>query len=70
MEEDRNTGEWERHRLCIGASSICPGADVSPLFVASLGQDSNQEIYIVAIERDPMDAVASGVLYQITDPTL
>ncbi|CAI8033613.1 HHIP-like protein 1 [Geodia barretti] len=70
MEEDRDTGEWERHRLCIGDSSICPGADVSPLFVASLGQDSNQEIYIVAIERDTMDAVASGVLYQITDPTL
>jgi hypothetical protein len=69
MREDRTTGEWERLRLCIGDSKTCPGADVPPLFVASLGQDSDQEIYIVAIARDPVDPVNSGVLYQITDPT-
>ena len=69
MEENRATGEWERQRLCIGDSSVCPGADVPPLFLASLGQDNDQEIYTVAIARDPIDPVASGVLYKITDPT-
>ena len=46
------------------------GADISPLRVVSFGQDSDQEIYLVAIERNPGDPIAPGVLYQITDPTL
>ena len=71
LKENRTSGEWERRRLCVGDSEVCPGADSLPRFVQAFGQDDGGEIYVLAtnISSQLPHLPATGAIYQITNPT-
>ena len=73
LKENRTTGQWERRKLCIGGSQVCPGADTLPRFVRAFGRDDGGEIYLIgsAIQfrfSSKIDLPPTGVIYQIADP--
>ena len=57
------SGEWERRKLCIGDSQMCPGADSVSPFQLVLGQDAGGEVYVMTTTAD-----SAATLYQIADP--
>ena len=61
LKENRTSGEWERRRLCVGDSEVCPGGDHQPIFVSTFGQDDGGELYVASAR--------GGTIYQITDPS-
>ena len=70
LKENRTSGEWERRKLCIGDSQICPGASTPPRFVQAFGQDDGGEIYLLGTSIPSIDPTvpATGIIYQIADP--
>ena len=59
------SGEWERRRLCIGDSQMCPGADSVPPLELGFGQDKGGEIYLM---MGTTPGISPATLYQIADP--
>ena len=57
-QKENRTGQRERHKLCIGDSQVCPGADTLPLFLEAFGQDDGGEIYVLGASILPIDAAA------------
>ena len=64
------SGEWERRRLCVGDSEVCPGADSLPTFIQAFEQDDGGEVYVLATNIPSLspNVPATGAIYQITDP--
>ena len=63
LKENKISGEWERRKLCVGDSEVCPGADSLPPFGLALAQDAGGEVYVIGTFEP-----GAGGVYQITDP--
>ena len=70
LRENKTSGEWQRQKLCVGDSQVCPGASTPPPFVLAFGQDDGGEVYLLgtSIPSYAPGVPATGVIYQITDP--
>jgi glucose/arabinose dehydrogenase len=70
LRENKTSGEWQRQKLCVGDSQVCPGASTLPPFVQAFGQDDGGEVYLLgtSIPSYAPGVPATGVIYQITDP--
>ena len=70
LRENKTLGEWQRQKLCVGDSQVCPGASTTPPFVLAFGQDDGGEVYLLgtSIPSYAPGVPATGVIYQVTDP--
>ncbi|KAM6973075.1 HHIP-like protein 1 [Aplochiton taeniatus] len=71
LQEDRQSGQWEYHEICMGVGLTCafPGLiNNYHQYIISFAEDEAGELYFMSTEI-PSATSRSGVVYKLVDPS-
>lgn len=71
LQENRNTGQWDYHEICMGRGLTCafPGLiDNFHQYIISFAEDEAGELYFMST-KIPSATSPSGVVYKLVDPS-